>query len=163
MDQTNFPHGELTGTIIEAFNETHHELGSGFSEKVCCNALLIVLVEKRLRVAVEVPIDVQFRGRLIGRFFADIVVNNTVLLEVKAASFLEGYAQAQVLNYLKAAGGGVGLLLNFGRQPQHKRFIMGDGIHSLPNLRCSPPGLNVPERLARGAVINAARSDESEG
>lgn len=139
MDNNSFPHGELTGSIIQAFHETHGELGSGFSEKVCCNALVIVLVEKGLHIAVEVPIDVQFRGRMIGRFFADVIVNDTVLLEVKAAPSLEGYAQVQVLNYLKAAGGGVGLVLNFGRYPQHKRLVMGDAVNSLPNMRRSPP------------------------
>ena len=154
MDRHNFPHGELTGAVIEAFQETHRELGSGFSEKVCCNALVIVLVEKKLQVAVEVPIDVQFRGRLIGRFFADIVVNDTLLLEVKAASSLEGYAQAQVLNYLKAAGGGVALLLNFGRYPQHKRLVMGDAVNSLPNLhRCPPVSIDqVPENVVETRV-----------
>ena len=139
MNDRNFAHGELTGSIIGAFHETHAELGSGFSERVYCNALVIVLVEKGLRVAVEVPIGVQFRGRMIGRFFADIVVNDTVLVEVKASSSLEGYAQAQVLNYLAAAGGGVGLLLNFGRHPQHKRLVMGDAARSLPNMHRSAP------------------------
>jgi GxxExxY protein len=154
MDKHNFPHGELTGTVIEAFHETHTELGSGFSEKVCCSALVIVLLEKKLQVAVEVPIDVQFHGRLIGRFFADVVVNDTVLLEIKAAPSLEGYAQAQVLNYLKAAGGGVGLLLNFGRYPQHKRLVMGDAANSLPNLRrCPPVSLGeIPDHRARTRV-----------
>ena len=137
MDQ-NFPHRELTGRIIGAFQETHRELGSGFSEKVCRNALAIVIADKGLRADMEVPLTVRFRGRLIGRFFADIVVNDTILIEVKAASTLEPYAQAQLLNYLKAAGGGVGLVVNFGRSAQHKRMIMGDGVNSLPGLRRGP-------------------------
>ena len=139
MDHRNFPHGALTGTIIGAFQETYDELGWGFSERVYCNALVIVLIDRGLRVSAEVPIRVEFRGRLIGRFFADMVVNETVLVEVKAASSLETYAQAQTLNYLKAAGGGVGLLVNFGRHRQHKRFIMGNGVDSLPNMRHPDP------------------------
>jgi GxxExxY protein len=132
---TDLPHAALTGRILEAFHETFHELGSGFSERVCTNALAIVLSEYGLAVSVEVPLLVEFRGRTIGTFQADMVVDTTVLIEVKAAQMLEGYAQAQLLNYLKAAGGGVGLLLNFGRHPQHKRMVMGDPVNSLPLLR----------------------------
>jgi GxxExxY protein len=78
---------------------------------------------------------VQFRGFIIGTFHADIVVANVVLVEVKAANAIENYAQAQILNYLKAAGGGVGLLMNFGKEAAFKRFAMGDPTNSLPNLR----------------------------
>ena len=129
------PHGDLTGRIIAGFHETFDELGSGFSERVCLNALAIVLTDRRLAVRVEVPLSVTFRGRTIGTFQADMVVDNTVLIEVKAAQKLEPYAQAQLLNYLKAAGGGVGLLLNFGRHRQHQRLVMGDPYNSLPLLR----------------------------
>ena len=131
----NFAHGELTGRIIEGFRITHQELGSGFSERVCREALGIVLGERGLRVRTEASLRVHFRGRCIGSFFADMVVNETVLLEIKAGQALEGYAQAQLLNYLKAAGGGVGLLLNFGRVPEHRRMVMGDPFKSLPALQ----------------------------
>jgi hypothetical protein len=66
-----------------------------------------------------------------------MVVNETVLIEIKANQSLEGYAQAQLLNYLKAAGGGVGLLLNFGRRPEYKRMVVGNPLNSLPVLRQS--------------------------
>ena len=69
-----------------------------------------------------------------------MVVNNTILVEIKAGQRLEAYAQAQLLNYLKAAGGGVGLLLNFGRHPEHKRMVMGNPFNSLPLLRTSNTG-----------------------
>lgn len=134
-----FAHGELTGRILEGFHQTHQELGSGFSEGVCRRALGIVLAELGLDVRTEVKLTVGFRGYCIGTFFADMVVNDIVLLEIKAGQALEGYAQAQLLNYLKAAGGGVGLLLNFGRTPQHKRLVMGDPFNSLPVLRRSVP------------------------
>jgi GxxExxY protein len=135
MNPTNLPHGETTGAIIQAFHETHEELGSGFSEKVSRNALAIVLRSKGLRVGIEVPLEVRFRGHLIGEFSADMVVNEVVLVEIKGGARIEPYAEAQLLNYLKAAGGGVGLVLNFGRTPQHKRLVMGDPLNSLPSLR----------------------------
>lgn len=129
-----FAHGDLTGAIIEGFQQTHAELGSGFSERIYRDALAIVLGEKGFRVWVNAAIDVVFHQQHLGRFYADMVVNDTVLVEIKAGQVLEGYAQAQLLNYLKAAGGGVGLLLNFGRRPEFKRMVMGDPFTSLPLL-----------------------------
>jgi GxxExxY protein len=133
----SLPHGELTGDVITAFLEAYHELGSGFSEKVCLGALAVVLTDRKLRVFTNAELTVLFRGRRIGHFFADMVVNETVLIEIKANQSLEGYAQAQLLNYLKAAGGGVGLLLNFGRRPEYKRMVVGNPLNSLPVLRQS--------------------------
>jgi GxxExxY protein len=102
---------------------------------VCRSALAIVLAEKGLRVWTNVPIKVLFHATVIGDFFADMVVDDTVLIEIKAGQSLEGYPQAQLLNYLKGVGGGVGLLLNFGRRPEYKRMVMGDPFNSLPTLR----------------------------
>jgi GxxExxY protein len=131
-----FPHSALTYQINGCFLQTYRELGYGFSEAVCRKALAIVLVESGFEVRVEHEIAVSFRGELIGTFRADIVVNDTVLIEVKATPILEPYATAQILNYLKAAGGGVGVLVNFGRTPQRKRYVSGDNpANSLPNLR----------------------------
>ena len=135
MDGSNLPHGDLTGLTIKGFLETYYELGSGFAEKVSREALAIVLLEKGLHVDVEVQLDVRFRGQVIGKFFADLVVNEAVLVEVKGTTRIEPYAEAQLLNYLKAAGGGVGLLVNFGRNPEYRRRVMGDPLNSLPALR----------------------------
>ena len=136
----SFPHGDLTGKILEGFHITYNELGSGFSEAVSQAALSIVLRDMGLKVEIEVPIHVQFRGQIIGQFFADMVVNDTVLVEIKAGVTLEGWPEAQTLNYLKASGGGVGLLLNFGRRREHKRFVVGDNpSNSLPLLRQASP------------------------
>lgn len=140
MHDIKLPHGETTGAIIQGFHETYEELGSGFSEKVSRNALAIVLRSKGLKVVTELPLQVSFRGQIIGEFSADMVVNETVLVEIKGTTRIEPYAEAQLLNYLKAAGGGVGLILNFGRTPQHKRLVMGDPFNSLPSLRNPPPG-----------------------
>ena len=86
-------------------------------------------------VAEEVPLEVVFHGTVIGTFKADLVVDDVVLVEVKATPTIEPYNEAQLLNYLKAAGGGVGLLLNFGRSAAFKRRVSGDPYNSLPNLR----------------------------
>lgn len=151
--QDGFAHGELTGVIIEAFLQTHAELGSGFSERICRDALAIVLRERGLRAWPNAAIDVVFHQQHIGRFYADLVVNDTVLLEIKAGQVLEGYAQAQLLNYLKGAGGGVGLLMNFGRRPEFKRMVLGDPLNSLPLLvRGSSPATGRGGTLPSGGL-----------
>jgi len=128
------PHGDLTDRILNCFFQTFGELGHGFSELVLSRALEIVMTEAGLSVLREPELDVQFHGHLIGRFRADLIVNRTVLIEVKGAATLERYVESQVLNYLKACGGGVGLILNFGRKPEFKRLVMGDPTNSLPSL-----------------------------
>jgi len=130
----HLPHGRTTGAILDAFFEVYRELGYGFSEVVNRRALALALRGAGLEVGEEVPLHVHFRGTLIGAFRADLIVNGVVLVEVKAAPTLESYAEAQVLNYLKAAGGGVGMLVNFGRHAAFKRLVLGDVANSLPFL-----------------------------
>ena len=132
----DLPHGELTHQIIECFYATYRELGSGFSERVYQRALQIVLTENGLRAGYNVEMEVHFHGKLLGTFFADLVVNETVLIEVKAKETLKGPDVGQVINYLKAAGGGVGLLLNFSPvAPEFKRIVQGDPLRSLPRMQ----------------------------
>ena len=88
-----------------------------------------------MNVIEEIPLNVRFRGEVIGRFYADLVVDGVVLVEIKAAAHVDNYAVAQLLNYLKAAGDGVGLLLNFGREPAFKRLVLDP---PLPFFRPSP-------------------------
>lgn len=133
------PHAPLTEAIIGTFFQVGRELGYGFSEKVCARALVIAMAEAGLDAASAVRLEVAYRGRIIGEFYADIVVNGTILIEVKATAQIEDYAKAQILNYLKCAGGGVGLLLNFGKRPEFKRFVVGDPHDSLPKLRVAGP------------------------
>lgn len=140
MHDIKLPHGETTGAIIQGFHETYEELGSGFSEKVSRNALAIVLRSKGLKVVTELPPQVSFRGQIIGEFSADYGGERDRPRRDQGTTRIEPYAEAQLLNYLKAAGGGVGLILNFGRTPQHKRLVMGDPFNSLPSLRNPPPG-----------------------
>jgi GxxExxY protein len=141
----NFPHGHVTGGILAAFFEVHRELGYGFAEVIYRRALAIALRSAGLTAIEEPALTVIFRGTTIGNFHPDLVVQNVVLVEVKAAATLDNYAQAQLLNYLKAAGGGVGMLLNFGREASYKRLVMGDGNSSLPVLtgRKPEPGAQV--------------------
>ena len=101
-------------------------------ESRLAHAEVTVIRAAGLNVIEEVPLNVRFRGEVIGRFYADVIVDGVVMVEIKAAAHVESYAVAQLLNYLKAAGGGVGLLLNFGREPAFKRLVLGNAVSSLP-------------------------------
>ena len=105
---------ELTGKILEACFEVANELGHGFLESVYVKALILALRQKGLSVESEVPLQVTFRGHAVGDFYADIIVERRVLVELKAVKGLTSEHQAQVINYLKATGIEVGLLVNFG-------------------------------------------------
>ena len=116
-------HEEQTGKILESCFEVINELGAGFLESVYQQALLVVLAQKGLRARSQAPISVIFRGQSVGEFYADILVEDKVIVELKAVSALTPAHQAQVINYLKATGIEVGLLVNFG-QPrlEYKRL-----------------------------------------
>ena len=107
------PYAELTGEILGACFEVMKELGSGFLERVYKNALFIAMKEKGLQVEVEQPFEVTFRGKVIGRYSADLVVERTVIVELKCCDQLVREHQAQVFNYLKVARLPIGLLVNF--------------------------------------------------
>jgi GxxExxY protein len=114
MEQDNkLPHFELTGGILDCCFEVMKELGPGFLEKVYKNALLITMKEKGLQVEVEQPFELLFRGRVIGRYSADLVVGKTVIVELKCCESLVREHQAQLFNYLKVSQLPVGLLVNF--------------------------------------------------
>ena len=114
---------ELTGKILEACFEVMNELGSGFLESVYQKALALALEEKRLAVKAQFPVSVSFRGRLVGQFYADLLVDEKVIVELKAVTALAGEHHAQVINYLKASGIEVGLLVNFGKPKlEYRRF-----------------------------------------
>jgi len=110
----DFPLKPLTEKIIGAAFEVHNHLGSGFLEKVYENALIRELVERGFRIETQKPIPVSYKGHLVGAYFADILVESSVICEIKAIEgLLEGH-ELQLLHYLKATGIPVGLLLNFG-------------------------------------------------
>lgn len=114
---------EITNKILAACFEVSKELGAGFLESVYQNAIMIALQEKGLSVEREHPLSVFYRGQIVGQFYADILVENTIILELKAVSVLTDIHKAQVLNYLKATGKDVGMLINFGNPKlEYRRF-----------------------------------------
>ena len=101
-------------------------------------ALKIALGDRHLLAEDNLTLGVQFRGHDVGTFRPDLVVERLVIVEVKATSMLEPSATAQILNYLRSAGGGVGLLMNFGSKPSVERFVSGHPPISLPLLPKDP-------------------------
>lgn len=116
-------HSDCTGRIIGVFYDVYNELGYGFLESTYAAAMLVALEESGLIAAREVSVPVWFRGRQVGQYFADMVVENKVLIEFKAARHLESAREAQLLHYLRATQIEVGLLLNFGLRPQFRRLL----------------------------------------
>lgn len=114
---------ELTEKIIGCAYKVANELGSGFLEKVYENALAIELAESGLRAEQQVPIQVTYRGKKVGDFFGDLLVEGTVLVELKAAKDLDDIFYAQCLNYLRATGKSVCLLMNFGKPELQVRRV----------------------------------------
>ena len=126
---TSFLHEELSSKIIGLSYEVMNELGVGFLESDYHKSLEIALRSNGLKVQSEVPLGVAFRGFNVGQFKADLVVEEKIIVEVKAASNIIGEHKAQVINYLSASGLPVGLIINFGQYKvqtarlQHPRFI----------------------------------------
>lgn len=118
----DFKYAELTQKIIGVFYEVYNELGTGFLESVYQKSLALALESAGLTVCSRVDIPVWFRGHQVGHFEGDLLVERCVLLELKAARALDSSHQAQLLNYLRATGIEVGLLLNFGPKPEFKRL-----------------------------------------
>jgi GxxExxY protein len=116
-------HSALTEKIIGVFYDVHNELGYGFLESTYAEALVVALEESGLRTAQEVPVPVWFRGRRVGQYYADLIVDGEVLLELKAARTFDSAHEAQLLHYLRATEIEVGMLLNFGLRPQFRRLL----------------------------------------
>ena len=122
-DPTEVKQKELTEKIIGIFYKVFNALGYGFLEKVYENAMLIELERERVPVISQAPIKVSYEGKVVGEYFADMLVDGKVIVEIKAGKYLAPEHEAQVLNYLKATDAEVGLLLNFGPKPQVKRKV----------------------------------------
>jgi GxxExxY protein len=116
-------HKELTEKIIKVFFDVYNELGYGFLEKVYQNALLIELTEQGFHVEAQKQISVYYRGVEVGVYFADLVVDDLVILELKAAECLVKQYEWQLINYLRGTEMEVGLLLNFGKKPEFLRRV----------------------------------------
>jgi GxxExxY protein len=117
----DYKHTEITEKIINAFYQVYNTLGYGFLEKVYRNAMTIELRKLGLAVTPEAPITVYYQGQVVGEYFADLLVAEAIIVELKAVRQLAGEHEAQLLNYLKATPYEVGLLFNFGPKPGLKR------------------------------------------
>ena len=116
---------DLSYKIIELSLEVHNELGCGFLEKVYENALMLLLDKEKIPARQQAPADVYFQGKVVGRYFADILVDNKVILELKTVDAIANIHIAQVLNYLRATGIKLGLILNFGKPKfEYKRLVL---------------------------------------
>ena len=120
LDQLKYR--ELTEKILSIFYDVYNELGHGFLEHVYARSMEHALTTAGLQVAREVPIAVWFRSFQVGDFKADLLVEDKVLLELKAARTIDGAFEKQILNYLRATEIEIGLLLNFGNKPEFRRF-----------------------------------------
>ena len=133
--RTNLKHSELTAKIIRVFYDVYNELGHGFLEPTYAGAMVVALQEAGLTPFRELSVRVWFRGRKIGQYFADFVVDKKILLELKAARTIEPAHEAQLLHYLRDTEIEVGLLLNFGLRPQFRRLLFD---HERKNIRENP-------------------------
>ncbi len=116
-------HKSITDSILKVYYEVYNELGSGFLEKVYQNAMYFELIARGYKVEAQKQIKVYFKQQLVGEYVADLLVENKVIVELKACELLMNVHVAQTMNYLKATEIEVGLLLNFGEEPEFKRFI----------------------------------------
>jgi len=114
-------HKDLTDKIIKAFYRVYGQLGYGFLEKVYQNAMMVELKREEIHAAAQSPIRVLYGNEVVGEYFADLLVEDKVIVEIKAAKNVIAENEAQLLNYLKATQVEVGLLLNFGPKPEIKR------------------------------------------
>ena len=122
---------ELTGKIINKFYKVYNALGYGFIERIYHNAMILELVGDDLSVDTEKPITVHYEGRVVGAFCADLVVENRVIVELKAKERLIEAHEAQLTNYLRATEIEIGLLLNFGKSPEFKRKFFSNANKNL--------------------------------
>lgn len=120
---TDYLYKEETDEIIEAFYEVYNTLGYGFLERVYQNALYQELKRRGFDCKAQQQIKVYFKGQEVGEYYADILVNDHIILELKAADALCREHELQLINYLKATEMEIGLLLNFGERPQVRRKI----------------------------------------
>jgi GxxExxY protein len=116
-------HKETTDGIIKAYYDVYNELGYGFLERVYQNAMYFELKRRGFVVEAQKQINVFYQGVLVGTYYADLLINNTIIVELKANQVLAYENEVQLLNYLRATTMEIGLLLNFGKQADFKRLI----------------------------------------
>ncbi|MFY8213037.1 MAG: GxxExxY protein [Flavobacterium sp.] len=124
----NFPHQELTKTIIGIYYDVYNEMGHGFLEKVYQNSMIVELQSRGLKVESQKKINVFYKQVVVGEYIPDIIVNNSVIVELKCVEYFNESHQAQLINYLKSTECEVGLLLYFGNDPQFIRKIYTNNL-----------------------------------
>ena len=124
-------HKELTNKILGCFYTVYNTLGFGFLEKVYENAMMVELYKQRIYAEKQRPISVYYSESVVGEYFADIIVKDTIIIELKAAECLIEEHELQLINYLKATDKEIGLLLNFGERPEFKRKIFTNDRKSM--------------------------------
>ncbi len=135
MNTDNNKHIEVTEKIIKAFNKVYNSLGYGFLEKVYENALFIEFTEMNLNVEKQKKINVYYEGKEVGEYFSDLIVDGQVIIELKTAEYLNKANEFQLINYLKATGIDIGILLNFGKKPEFKRRVYSSDKDLYKNIR----------------------------
>ncbi len=117
-------HKDLSYKIVGLAMEVHSKLGYGFLEKVYENAMMVLLRREEILARQQAPITVYFDRQVVGDYYADILVENKIILELKSVEMIVNAHRAQVLNYLKATGLRLAILLNFGKESlEYERFI----------------------------------------
>ena len=133
MNNTNYLYSDITDLILKAYYNVFNKLGYGFLEKVYENAMMIELKKLGMFCERQKTIKVYYDDVQIGEYFADIIVNDCVIIELKAMESLCPEHEAQLVNYLKATEIEVGVLLNFGKTPQHKKRVFTNDFKKLKN------------------------------
>ena len=126
-------HSGLTDSIIKTYYDVYNELGYGFLEKAYQNAMYLELKRKGFDVEAQKQIKVYFKEVIVGEYYADLIVSQTVILELKASEVLVYENELQLLNYLRATDIEIGLLMNFGKKPEFKRMIFTNDRKRLKN------------------------------
>jgi GxxExxY protein len=120
-DWNDFKYKELTEQVIRIFYRVYNKLGYGFLEKIYENAMMIELKKEAIFAVSQCALKVFYDGEIVGEYYADVLVDNKLILEIKAGNHLVEENEAQLLNYLKATDIEVGLLVNFGPKPEIRR------------------------------------------
>jgi GxxExxY protein len=120
---TNFLHKRLSDSILKIYYEVYNNLGYGFLEKVYQNAMYLELKNQGYNVEPQKQIKVYYKEMVVGEYYADLLIDDTIILELKACECLMDAHKAQLINYLRATDIEIGMLLNFGETPEFKRFI----------------------------------------
>ncbi|MTE25415.1 GxxExxY protein [Winogradskyella ouciana] len=131
MKSNNYKHSDITEKIISCFYKVYNNLGYGFLEKVYENAMYIELRRMGLFVEKQKQIIVYYENQKVGEYYADLIVSESVIVELKAAESLCEEHEFQLINYLKATEVEVGLLLNFGKEPVFKRKVFTNKINHI--------------------------------